>query len=191
MRFRSNRLLLMSVLALLLSLDGCRGARTEANAALRDLDSRSEPMEPKAALARAGKVELGAGPTTVTLEGREVASRIDALGSRRLSLILRGLHASNPPGVLYHLYLNLPEGASPAGDDPRHVGIINFYGAQTGGVAPADPERIFYSFDATDAVRALRAQSGLRDPVTVTFYPVGSPEPGAKAVISRIELVEQ
>ena len=148
-------------------------------------------MEQKGALARAEKVELGLGPTAVTLDGPQVASRIDALGSRRLYLILRGLRASQPPGVLYHLYLNLPQGATPAGEDPRHAGIVNFYAAQTGDAAATDPDRMFYSFDVTEVVQALRARSQLRDPLTVTFYPVGSPDPGAKAVISRLELVEQ
>jgi hypothetical protein len=148
-------------------------------------------MKREGALARAGKVELGAKPTVVTLDVPGIASRIDALGSRQLYLILRGLHASQPPGVLYHLYLNLPPGAAPAGDDPRHVGVVNFYAAPTGDAAAADPERIFYSFDITEAVRALRARNQLRAPLTVTFYPAGSPDPGAKAIVSRVELVEQ
>lgn len=148
-------------------------------------------MEPERALARAEKVKLAVGPTTVALDGPGVASRINALGSRRLFLILRGLRASQPPGVLYHLYFNLPQGATPAGDDPRHAGIVNFYAAQTGDAASTDADRIFYSFDVTEVVQALRARSQLRDPLTVTFYPVGGPDPGAKVVISRVELVEQ
>jgi hypothetical protein len=105
-------------------------------------------------------------------------------------LILRGLRAIGQPGVLYHLYLNLPAGTVPAGDDVRHVGIINFYAAETGD--DADPDRIFYSFDITDAVRVLRARGLLRDSkLTVTFNPAGSPEPGVKTVVSRIELVAE
>lgn len=165
----------MAVLALLLYPPGCKG----------EMPGESGPMEKGNVLATAGKVDLGAGPTTVTLGGPELAARLDALGSRRVHVVLRGLHASQPPGVLYHLYLNLPAGAVPAGEDPRHVGIVNFYAAQTG---PADPDRIFYSFDATDAARSLRAQSLLRDGVTLTFLPVGSPAPEAGAGVSRIEL---
>jgi hypothetical protein len=174
----------MAALAVLY-LSGCKGGQTEASAMT---DSRRELMEQEGALARASEVELGAGPTSVTLDGRDVASLLNALGSRRLYLVIRGLRASSPPGVLYHLYLDLPTGAVPADDDRRHVGIINFYGAPSGN---ADRDRIFYSFDATDVAQALRARGPLRDPTTVTFYPAGSPDPGAKAVISRIELVEK
>ena len=190
MRGRRTWLFPLAALAVLLYLPGCRGERTEASAVTLGPDSRSEPMEQGGGPAKAAEIELGAGPTTVTLDGRGGASRLDALGSRRLSLIVRGLRAGKPPGVLYHLYLNLPAGTVPAGDDPRHVGIINFYAAPTGDAAKADPDRIFYSFDATEAVRVLRARGLLSDPLTVTFYPAGTPEPGAKAVVSRVELVE-
>lgn len=137
-------------------------------------------------LAKAADVELGAEPVRVTFSGLEIASRLDTLGSRRLYLILRGLRASQQPGVLYHLYLNLPAGAAPASDDPRHAGTINFYAAGPGN---SDPERIFYSVDITEAARTLRARNLLRDPMTVTVYPSGRPE--AKAVVSRIELIEE
>jgi len=185
---RKNKgLFLVAAFAGLLYLPSCGGA----SPATRGDDPGSEPMEQERALARVEKVELGMGPTAVTLGGPGIASRIDALGARRLYLILRGLRASQPPGVLYHLYLNLPPGATPAGEDPRHAGIINFYAAQTGDAATADSNRMFYSFDVTEVARALRARGQLGGPITVTFYPVGSPDPGAKAVISRIELVEQ
>ena len=168
----------MAALALLLYPPGCKGEESiEA----------SEPMEQGNVLASAAGVELGAGPTRVTLGGGEVAARLAALGSRRIHLVIRGLRAANPPGVLYYAFLGLPAGAVPADEDPRHVGILNFFAAQTG---PVDPDRIFYSFDATDAVRTLRARGELRDSVSVTFYPVGNLEPGAKPVISRVELVE-
>ena len=182
-------LFLIAVLALPTSVSGCMGTYTEASAVTDERDQRSEPVEQKGALARVANVELGAGPTTVALDGREISSRIDALGSQRLYLILRGLRAGGQPGVLYHLYLNLPAREDPAVDDPRHVGIINFYAAQTGN--EADPDRIFYSFDVTDAVRTLRARGLLRDCVTITFRPAGAPEPGAKAVVSGVELVAE
>lgn len=185
---KSSSVILTAALALLPSLPGCRGARTEAGAATLGADSRSEPMEQGGALASAAKpVELGAGPTTVTLDGPEVLSRLDALGSRRLHLVLRGLRASQPPGVLYHVYLGLPAGATPTGDDPRHVGVVNFYAA----LATADPAKVFYSFDATEVVRTLRARGLLRAPLTVTFHPAGEPAPGAQAVVSRVELVAE
>lgn len=182
------RWLRVLALALLLYLPACGEEHTEAGAGMLGNASGSEPMEQGNVLARAAGVELGAGPTRVALGGGDVAARLAALGSRRVHLVIRGLRAANPPGVLYYAFLGLPAGAVPADEDPRHVGILNFYAAQTG---PVDPDRIFYSFDATDAVRTLRARGELRDSVTVTFYPVGNLEPGAKPVISRVELVEE
>lgn len=137
-------------------------------------------------LAKAADVELGSGPVRVALGDLDLASRLDSPGSRRLSLILRGLRTSQQPGILYHLYLNLPAGAAPASDDPRYVGSINFYAARAGN---SDPDRVFYSFDITEAARTLRARNLLRGPLTVTVYPSGNPE--AKPVISRIELIEE
>jgi hypothetical protein len=141
----------------------------------------------------AGPVELGAAPVRVTLTptaaGKTLASLLAALGpDRHVSLVLRDLRTGEPPNVLYHLDLDLPPGAQPGKDESRHVGVLNFYAVVPG--APANSAFV-QSYDLTSALRALRARGALSDRPTVTFYPVGTPAAGAKAVIGRIELVVQ
>jgi hypothetical protein len=103
---------------------------------------------------------------------------------RRPTLVLRGLRAETPPGVLYHLYLGLEPGESPAPDDPRHIGVVNFFDAERG--KPG-----FYSFDLERALEALRAAGPLPEPLTVTVIPAGAPDAEARPVIGSAELVLQ
>lgn len=131
--------------------------------------------------ATAKPVELGSGPVRVKLGGVKLAHR----AGKRLFLVLRGLEAKTPPGVLYHLYLDLPEGVRPAKDDPRHIGSVNFFNAGYG------PKDAFRSFDVTDLTRTLAAKRLLTAQTTVTILPLRAPEAGASPVIGRIELIEQ
>jgi tyrosinase len=153
---------------------------------------RSESMETRVLISAAKPIVLGAAPTRIALapvvRGETVASRAASLRpGRRLYLLIRGLRVDTEPGVIYHVYLNLPAGAKPADYDPRHVGIINFYGVPAG----SSPDRVFQSFDITDAVRTLRAKGLLGNGTTVTFHPAGQAASGAKASVVRVEVVEE
>ncbi len=136
-------------------------------------------------------IELAARPVRVPLVARD-RERRGVLKSRArsassLHVVIRGLRAEEPPGVLYHAYLDLPEGTEPANDDARHIGIINFFAATP--PAPDDPERASHTFDITEAVHALAAKGMLADETSITIRPAGTP--AAKASIRRIEIVEQ
>jgi hypothetical protein len=138
---------------------------------------------PAARAARSSKametkpVVLGAAPARVAV------SLPKARSARRLYVVVRGLRVDADPGVLYHLYLDLPAGAKPAANDPRFIGTINFYGVPPN----ASPDRAFFSFDITDAARKLRS----RKDTTVTFVPGGPAAPGAKVTIARVEITEE
>jgi hypothetical protein len=125
---------------------------------------------------------LGKGPTRVAITLAENRSALATDPGRRLHLVVRGLRAETQPGVLYHLYLDLPPGTKPSGDDPRYLGSINFFNAHAG--QPA-----LFSFDVTDVVRNLRERRLLRPETTITIIPMDTPE--ASVVIGAIELVEQ
>jgi hypothetical protein len=165
--------------------------------------SWSEPLPMKILARSAGAVALGAGPVVVPLPstGASLATRLDILApGRSLYLVVRGLTATEAPGVLYSVYLDLPAGARPAANDPRQVGIIDFFSARPPGAPNApdaespintDAEKMFFSFDVTPAMRALRQKGQLPEEATLTFIPQGSPVPTAKAVVGRLELVEQ
>jgi hypothetical protein len=165
--------------------------------------SRSEPMPMKILAKNAAPVTLGAGPVAAPLAptGKSLATQLDALPpGRSLYLVVRGLTATEQPGVTYSVYLDLPPGAKPAGDDPRKVGILDFFNARPPGAPNApdaespvnrDTEKLFFSFDITPAVRALRQRGQLADRTTLTLIPDGAPVSAAKAVIGHLELVEQ
>lgn len=142
-----------------------------------------------------GPIELGDAPVRVVLAPADEAGVASILGAlepgRRVEVVLHDLAAAAQPGVLYHLYIDLPEGTEPAADDPRHVGILNFFGiapAEGGGQPPgsaAAPRR----FDASAAAAAMAALGTPRDPLTLTIRPHGTPDLAARPRIGRIELV--
>lgn len=143
----------------------------------------------------AGPIELGDAPVRVVLAASSDAGVASILAElepqRRVEVVLHELAAASQPGVLYHLYLGLPEGAEPAADDPRHVGILNFFGiapAERGGQLPGSAE-VPRSFDASAAATTMRAPGTSQDPLTLTIRPHGTPDLEARPRIGRIELV--
>ena len=142
-------------------------------------------------IASSGPIVLGEGPAQAVLTGKSLAARAEALApGRRIYLVLRELRASEPPGVLYHVYLDLPAGATPAKDDIHFAGTLNFYDAvPLQGEAGASSK--FRSFDVTDLVKTLQRRKALSDPTTVTIIPSGIPASGAQASVGKVEIVEQ
>jgi len=133
-------------------------------------------------LTAAKSVEVGARPVTITLTSRALAA---AASSRHLELVVRGVRADNPPDVLVDVYVGLAAGERPTENDPRHVGSLNFYGANP--FNPAD--RVFQIYDLTAALRGLQRRHTLGDGLRVTFIPDGTPSAGTKASLARVELV--
>lgn len=174
--------------------------RVEAAASERDGSSR-DGCEGETVIATAeGPHSLGAGALRVPLKyaasatssgGAALGARVGSLGrGRRIRLVVKGLRAREQPGVVYHLYLDLPEGARPARDDPHYVGTLNFYDAS--GFGPEDSRsKVFRSFDVTEVVMNLRARELLAEQTTVTILPSGVPKSSSKPEIESLELVEQ
>jgi len=168
----------------------------------RELDAMAATDERVVATSAAAMrdIVLADKPTRVVLGGpRPPAGSLTSLlqnlaPGRRLHLVLKGLSALEPPGVIYHLYLDLPPGTTPAEDDPHYVGTFNYFGF----VPPPDAERdaaaasvTAFSFDVTEGARTLQRRGLIHDPVSVTIVPAGTPAPGARPVIGEIALVEQ
>ncbi|HVR41402.1 MAG TPA: hypothetical protein VMU84_20065 [Thermoanaerobaculia bacterium] len=125
-------------------------------------------------------IELGGKPVQVVVSERPLAAD-------GVKLVVRGLRVvDRQPGVLYHLYLDLPDGKKPTKKDPRFVGSINFFNASPANVVN---DRVFYTFDLSKTARTLRERRLLTDATTITFVPGGAPDPQAKAFVSRVELV--
>ena len=159
-------------------------------------------------------VALGADPVKVTLEplpepGNEVAAamttRVNALRpGKRLYLVVKDLKASAQPGVLYHLYLELPAEASKEKLEAHHVGTLNFFNAVShemqsmpGHAAAAkkgaEKKKVterFYRFDITELAKKLHAQGLLKEKPILTIAPAGKPAAAAKPAVGEISIVE-
>jgi tyrosinase len=178
----------------------------------------SEPRESKSVTlatsakpmgaAATGGITLGGGPVRVTLSSpRTVGAAVPPppLGARveqlpdtsQIYLVIKNLRAAAQPGVLYHLYVELPSGAPPAVAEGHYVGSINFFDAvplpDHEGHAAAAPDIAgkTFSFEVTDVVRRLRSEGKLGDSPSVMIVPAGTPVAQAKPVVGEIEIVEE
>jgi tyrosinase len=111
--------------------------------------------------------------------------------NRKVYLVAKGLGTNEQPGVVYQIYLALPQGVAPTPDAPYYVGSLNFFNATGGGAKPARPDPRFYSFDVTDLLKDLQSRKSLGDTVTVMIVPADKPRASAKPMIAEIALVEQ
>jgi tyrosinase len=158
----------------------------------------------KQADVQSGPVRLGSAPVTVTLEPTpgvgaataDIRPRVRSLRrDRRLFLVLRNLETDLQPGVLYHVYLELPASASVRASKTREVGTIHFFDAETSHAGHASAtgaaSNKFFSFDITDLAKSLVARGQLSAKPQVTIAPAGEPEGSAQPVVGDISLVEQ
>jgi tyrosinase len=154
----------------------------------------------RVAMVKHKEIKLGSGPTRVTLEplavkegGKPLAfhERIRALPKdKHVYLIVKNLQADAQPGVLYHLYLDLPEGAKDEKLTPHLVGTVNFFNAvMLGGHGKKGPEP-FFQFDITDLARSLLSRDLLTATPTLTIAPAGTPAEKANPVIGEVTVVE-
>jgi len=154
-----------------------------------------------------GPIQLSSQPVRVNLEPfaapneRNPGLRTNVRelkGDTRLYLVLRNLQADIHPGVLYHLYLELPANTPTEKGQSHFVGTIHFFDA----IPHNDDERMdmthgmtspdkFFSFDITDLTRSLQSRQLLSDRPTLTIVPAGRPANEAKPVIGETSIVEQ
>ena len=167
-----------------------------------------EPVRPAAAVvhlatpAAAGpSIALGAGPVRVALQpaggagaaAPRLSTRLAALpAGRSLYLVLENAMADAQPGVVYDVYLDLPQGAAATPASPYFAGTINFFAAAhpMGAAAGAMPARTF-SLDVTGMAKGLAARGQLTGTPSVTIVPAGQPDAAARPVIGAVRLVEQ
>jgi tyrosinase len=183
-----------------LSRRGYRYARLEpVPSAASTEDVEMAEAEPKM-LARSRRdpaqrgIALGAEPVRVRLRVQEgveeaIPSRVDALaGGRRLYLVVNDLQTEHQPGIIYRVFLELPEGASREVAERHLAGTINFFNA---GASHGSSAGRRFSFDVTELARRLRAEGKLGDEPHVTIVPIGKPASDAKPLIGGFSLVEQ
>lgn len=156
-----------------------------------DGDTSSDPAASAMSLVAAsdGPHLLAEKATRVVLStgaGGPAAAALSDLRDRRLHLVLRDLAADRPPGVLYHLYLDLTEDeeldAIQRDDDPRYVGDLNFFGVVDGG-STATPE----TYDVTRLAARLSAAARDGRPLVLSF--LSAAPPAAAPRVGRVELL--
>jgi hypothetical protein len=143
-----------------------------------------------------GPVSLGGQPVSVALAtpaapaGRATFSAqiASALDTSQVYVVLNNIQVRQEPGVVYAVYLDVPQGSKPAPDDPGYVGTLNFFGVH-GEHAGHDGVRV--AFLATDVLKTLQQQGRSTPQPTVTLVPQGDILPGAEPKIGSISLVSQ
>lgn len=157
--------------------------------ALRSAQSMQNSQETVLA-SSAHAVELTAQPVRVELVSGKSDQELKSLhDSRSVNVVLSGLSAATPPGTLFHLYLDLPEGVTPKPGDAWHLGSINFYNAVPGPDTPKDRQTLPTSIDITGVTRKLRSEGKLTSATTITVMATRPPEAGSKAMIGSIAIV--
>lgn len=163
------------------------------------------PVAPQThAVVPTAEVALGAAPVRVNLAPpaapamavSPLSSRVKALkAGKRIYLVLRGMRAVEQPGVVYTLYLDLPEGMSPRNGAAYRVGTLNFFDAvdlgdhADGTHTPMESK--FRSFDVTALLQKLRRRGTLSAQPTLTIVTHGTPVTAAQPIVGEITLVEQ
>lgn len=136
----------------------------------------------------ADRIKLGVQPTRVDLNPSANAEGTDSLSARlqalppdhELYLVLKDIRAQEQPGILYHIYLNLPPDASPASANLHHVAALNFFNA----VAPSRLPEL--SFPLASVLQALHAGNRLGGGAAVTIVPVIPKDASAEQTAARI-----
>lgn len=151
--------------------------------------------------ATAGAVTLGAGASRAVMQRPAAApagvASFAAVGlaigaAKTVYLALDNVSTNTPPDVVYDVYLDLPDGTPPSPDGPYYAGTINFFAASHPHADHgAEPLKRSFTLDVTQVVRDLATVGKLTDTPSVTFVPVGAPNPAAKPVVGGIRIVEQ
>jgi len=150
-------------------------------------------------VAPSGPIALGTEPVRVSLgdapeatEKVAFSTRVQALPSAgNLRLVVKGLRAEDHPGVLYHVYLDLPAEVPPEKGGQHYVGSFSFFDGVGHSEGDAVGPEKFFSFDITRVSRTLQSRNLLGDRPTITIRPLGQPAGEARAMIGEISLVEE
>jgi tyrosinase len=147
-------------------------------------DMAPEPGPPKI---------VGATEETITLEGATESTAFaveapagaggagiagpEAVGAPRTYLNVERIKGSSNPGLVYGVYVNLPEGEKPDPKSPHYAGALPFFGIESTVPDDADEEAahdLHYQLDITPTVAALTERDRW-DPahLHVTFSPIG------------------
>jgi tyrosinase len=167
--------------------------RVQARPSAKLLNLAPQAPVATATVAAASSVSLGSGATKVQLQSTPAANNrvfdlslaAPAPDLGRYYLVVRNLQIKAQPGVIYSLYLNVPDGASAAVRQAHKAGDLNFFQAMPG--MEMDGPTRFVSYDITGLVKRLGA-SVVSGATTLTVTPSGEPAAGSEPVIGSISI---
>jgi tyrosinase len=124
---------------------------------------------------------VGASDTAVALSGDQASVTLGisapegplaqaATPVSRAYLRIEDVTSSEPAGVTYGVYLNVPDG-EPATDDAHYVGVASFFGVEESSNPDNAHGGLRFGFDITNLYNTLEAEGRWNDQVTVTFVP--------------------
>ncbi|HEY0439683.1 MAG TPA: tyrosinase family protein [Xanthobacteraceae bacterium] len=176
------------------------GAARATAEAVMSSDAEPDPRPTRVVSSAGGGaptgIALGAHPIRVNLgptqeSAAPFSEQIEAVGdATRLYLVLGNYRAEAQPGIVYHVYLDLPASPTAPPREGLYIGTMNFFDAVPHGGHPMAGGKT-KSFDVTDVVTRLRAEGRLGDAPSVTIVPAGRPASEARPVIGEISLVRQ
>jgi tyrosinase len=149
-------------------------------------------------------IALGATPVTISLTMRPPAAGAAPLlfgkvatglaPSAKLTLLFQDLRAQAAPGVVYKVYVGLPDNPTPEQLKEHYVGMLNFFNAVShGGHAPQGmpaPSGSSAPIAITGVAKDLATKGRLANNPKVTLIPSGTPSPNAKATIGGVTLYQ-
>jgi Common central domain of tyrosinase/Protein of unknown function (DUF_B2219) len=103
---------------------------------------------------------------------------------RRYHLKLADIEGRANPGIVYGVYVHLPDEADATSEQWR-VGVVSFFGVEHSTKRGSQsPQPLSYTFDITDVIQQLGGQGDLRD-LAVSLIPIEGmvEEPGAAASV--------
>jgi hypothetical protein len=113
----------------------------------------------------------------------------------RMHLNVADIEGTRNPGIVYGVYLNLPERATEDDRDRHLAGVLSFFGIEQANPANAaaagrEAHGMRYSFDVTDLVERLRGEPGWNaDRLQVSVLPVDDSDLPDEAGADRAEPV--
>jgi tyrosinase len=104
---------------------------------------------------------------TTSPEG-PLAEAAPGVSPSRVILDLADITSTDPPGLTYGVYINVPDG-DPATDDDHYIGNASFFGIESVGRPGSEHAGLRLTYDITDLYNRLNAIGQWNDQVSVTF----------------------
>lgn len=137
-------------------------------------------------------VSLNNALTDSSLTDKLSALAMPAAGPSSIYLVVDDLSTNMQPGVIYGVYLDLPDGVTGEEADKYVAGYINFFHAHAAdGSHAGHHKKVGYSFDVTTLVADLRESNALKQSPTVSILPSGESVADASPIVGSVELIAQ